>query len=106
MAKYLLLYTGGESPTTAEEGQAVIKAWTDWFSNLGPAVVDPGNPIGPNAKTLTGDGGALDSSLGEPATGYSIIKAGSLDEAVSMARRCPHLQAKGNVTVYETYDVM
>jgi hypothetical protein len=106
MGKYLLLYTGGGQPASEEEGQAVIKAWTAWFMQLGPAIVDPGNPIGPNAKTLTSDGGASDGAPGEPASGYSVIKADSFDEAVDLARTCPHLQAGGTVTVYETLEVM
>ncbi len=35
MAKYLLVYHGGSMPET-EAGQAsVMKAWTDWFAQLG-----------------------------------------------------------------------
>ena len=45
MAKYLLLYGGGSMPETEAEMAAVTKAWTDWFTELGPAVVDPGNPF-------------------------------------------------------------
>jgi hypothetical protein len=40
------------------------------------------------------------------ATGYSILKADSLDAAVEMARSCPVLQGGGRITVYETFQVM
>jgi hypothetical protein len=40
------------------------------------------------------------------ATGYSILKADSLDAAVEMARSCPVLQGGGQITVYETFQVM
>ena len=38
-----------------------------------------------------------------PATGYSIVKAASLDEAVEMTKGCPLLEsASSAVRVYET----
>jgi hypothetical protein len=39
-------------------------------------------------------------------TGYSVFAADSLDGALEIARRCPHLAANGRVEVYETFDVM
>lgn len=106
MANFLLLYTGGTEPGDDAEGQAVMKAWTDWFTNLGPAVVDPGNPIGPVTKTISPDGRVSASGPGIQVTGYSILKADSLDEATRMAQGCPHLMSNGTVTVYEVFPVM
>ena len=53
MAKYLLLYGGGSMPESEAEMAAVTKAWTDWFTELGPAVVDPGNPFNADSKTIS-----------------------------------------------------
>ncbi len=106
MANFLLLYTGGTEPQGEEEGAAVMKAWTDWFTVLGEAVVDGGNPITPIAKTIASSGAVSDGAPGPLATGYSILSAGSLDEAVQKAKGCPHLQAGGQITVYETFPVM
>ena len=106
MANFLLLYIGGKEPESEAEGVAVMKAWTDWFTNLGPAVVDGGNPTRPGAKTISTNGRVSDAVAGEPVTGYSILKADSLDEAAKIATKCPHLAAGGSVTVYETFPVM
>ena len=106
MANFLLLYTGGEEPGSDLEGQAVMKAWMDWFTTLGPAVVDGGNPTGPVAKTISPGGRIADGGLQAQVTGYSILRADSLEEATRMAQGCPHLAAKGTVTVYETFAVM
>lgn len=106
MATYVLLYTGGGAPESDEESAAVIKAWTDWFTGLGESVVDPGNPFAPIAKTIASNGSVSDGPLGTLATGYSILSASSFDEAMQKAKGCPHLMAGGQVTVYETYDVM
>jgi hypothetical protein len=103
MAKYLLAYVGGDQPESEESGQAVMAAWTAWFTGMGEAVVDPGNPVGASAAV------AADGSVGEAAagvTGYSVIAADSLDAALEIARGCPHLAANGRVEVYETFDVM
>jgi hypothetical protein len=105
MSNYLLVYTGGSMPESENEIQAVMKAWTDWFTTLGDAVVDSGNPIG-HAKTVNSKGVIRDGVPGEPATGYSIIKAGSLDEAAKLAVSCPHLLDNGDISVYETFEAM
>jgi YCII-related domain len=104
MANYLLAYNGGSVPETDAEREAVMVAWTQWFGNLGQAVVDPGNPFGPS-KAVGSDGSASD---GAPSglTGYSVVTADSLDAAAEIAKGCPVLTAGGNVEVYETLDVM
>ena len=40
------------------------------------------------------------------ASGYSIVKAESLDEAVELAKGCPILQAGGLITAFETFEVV
>lgn len=103
MAKYLLVYTGGDQPTSEEEGKAVMDAWNGWFGTLGHAVVDPGNPVGASG-CISADGSAGAAAAG--VTGYSIISADTLDAALGLAKGCPHLASNGAVEVYETFDVM
>lgn len=103
MAKYVLFYKGGIQPQTDTEKQAVMSAWTDWFTSLGDSVIDAGNPFGP-AKTVLPSGAVTDASSG--GTGYSVVAADSLDAAVEIAKRCPQLLADGTIEVYETFDVM
>ncbi len=106
MANFVLLYSGGGMPASEAEQQAVMKAWEGWFSKIGSAVVDQGDPFTPAAKTITPEGKVSDGPVGTMATGYSIIKADSLDAAVAMAKGCPVLQGGAKITVYETFDVM
>jgi hypothetical protein len=105
MPNYLLAYHGGTMAETEEARAQVMAAWGKWFQDLGPAVVDGGNPIG---QTVTvGDGGAVAGGGGaDPVTGYSVIKADSLDGAVELARACPILQMGGRIEVGETVPVM
>lgn len=106
MANYLLLYSGGSMPATEAEQKAVMDAWTAWYTGLGEAVVDPGNPFTPMAKSVSSDGKVHDGPAGTMASGYTIIKAGSLDAAALLARGCPVLQGGAQITVYETFNVM
>jgi hypothetical protein len=107
MANYLLLYTGGEDdmPTDPAEIEEVMKVWSAWFDELGEAVVDGGNPILPVAKSIRADGSVRDGAAGILPNGYTILQAGSLDEAVEMAKGCPVLAGGSDITVLEVVDV-
>jgi hypothetical protein len=106
MSKYVLVYTGGSQPASEAEGQVVMKAWIDWFTALGQAVVDAGNPFGPAARRISSNGQVSNTPDGVPATGYSIVEADSLDAATAMAKSCPQLKSGGEIIVYETFNVM
>ena len=106
MASYLLLYNGGSMPESEAEQKAVMDAWTAWFTQLGSALADPGNPTTPNAKTIHSNGTVSDGPVGAMASGYSIIKADSLDAAVALAKGCPVLQGGAQISVFETFNVM
>jgi hypothetical protein len=94
MGKYVLVYTGGGTPESEEAGQRVMAAWQEWLGAMADAVVDWGAPFGASAAV---SGGGL-SGL----TGYSIVTAEGIDEAVRMAEGCPIFASGGGVEVYET----
>ncbi len=106
MANFLIVYTGGGVPATEAERNKVMADWGAWFGKLGPAVVDPGNPIAPKAKTISSDGSVHDGAVGTAASGYSILKADSLGQAVELAKGCPVLKSGAKISVYETTPVM
>ena len=104
MGTYVLAYRGGGVPETDADQKAVMEAWTGWFTQLGSAVVDGGNPFGPS-KTVEASGSPSDGGASS-LTGYSILSADDLDGAAEMAKGCPVLTSGGTVEVYETFDVM
>ena len=106
MSDYLLLFSGGKMPETKEEQDAVMAAWNAWFQEMGPSIKDQGNPFTPAAKSIAPDGSVSDGSGGGTASGYSIITADSLDEAVEKAKGSPVLKGGARITVYETFEVM
>ena len=101
----VLVYTGGTYLETEEESAKVMAAWGAWMEGLGEALVNGGNPFGPQAKNIGSDGTVSDGAVGTPATGYSIVQADSLDEAVTLAKGCPHWQHAGQISVYETFQM-
>ena len=104
MANYLLVYHGGGMPESPEEGAKVMKAWTDWFGVLGEALVDGGNPVS-RVKTIAANGSISDGGV-NPSSGYSVIKADSLDAAVNLAKGCPVLAGGASIEVAETFAAM
>lgn len=106
MANYLLLYRGGGMPATEAEQKSVLQAWNVWFGQLGSALVDGGNPIGPTAKVVAGDGAVTGAPADMIPSGYSIIKANSLDAAVGLAKNCPVFLGGAQILVLETVPSM
>lgn len=103
MANYVLVFHGGSMPESQEEGAKVMQAWTAWFATLGESLVDGGNPAS-KTKSIAANGTVTDDPNGP--SGYSIIKADSLDAAVALAKGCPVLQAGASVQVVETFEAM
>jgi hypothetical protein len=97
MAKFVYIYTGGGMPESEEEGARVMKQWQDFLGGFGDNLVDIGSPFG--ASQAVNGNGALKAS------GYSVITAGSLDDAVQQAKACPIFDRGGNVEVYEAIEM-
>ena len=106
MAKYVLVYSGGARGATPAEQKAQLEQWGQWFGRLGKAVVDAGNPFSEKVRNLSSDGKVKDGPVGQRATGYSIVEAGSIDAATELAKGCPVLSSGGQLTVYETFNAM
>jgi hypothetical protein len=105
MSNYLLVFHGGGMPETEEAQAQAMAAWDRWYGELGTAVVDSGNPVG-QIKTLASNGAVSDGGGANPASGYSIISADSIDDAVKLAMGCPVRESGGSVEVAETFSVM
>jgi hypothetical protein len=106
MVNFVLLYSGGRMPTSETERKLTTETWNKWYSKLGKSVVEQGNPFTPTAKSITSDGRITDSAVCMGASGYSVIKADSLNAALELAKGCPILKDGGQISVYETFPVM
>ncbi len=99
MSKYLFLYRGPATPMedfTPDQSAEQMRAWGDWMSRVGPALVDAGAPFG--ARATVSDNGT--SPAPSDQNGYSVIEADSLDAAKAHTKGHPFLsEGKGRFTV-------
>ncbi len=99
MTNYVFAYHGGNKPESPEAGAKHMEKWGAWVSSLGDASVDPGNPLG-MSKTVSADG-VTDGGGANPMSGFSVVKADSMDAALEMAKECPFLEIGGTIVVAE-----
>ena len=92
MKKFIFLHVGFETPT-----DEIKKAWMAWFTKHSDKFTDSGNPFMPG-KEVTATGVKDLSHDKNAITGYSIIKAESMEEAVKIAQDCPIITS---MRVYE-----
>ncbi len=99
MPNYVFAYHGGKKPESPEAGAELMAKWNAWLGGLGDAVVDPGTPLG-KSKTVSSSG-VSDDGGSNPLSGFSIVKADSMDAALEMAKECPFLEIDGTIEVAE-----
>jgi hypothetical protein len=76
-----------------------MSKYMGWISSLGEKAVSPMNPF-KNTSTVNPDGTVTNGSK-TSMSGYTIINANSLEEAVSVAKTCPFLEIGGSLEVSE-----
>jgi hypothetical protein len=100
MPRYLLAYHGGHVDESLEGRQRVMTAFSKWFEELGPRLIDPGNPI---SRTVTvDDGSASDGGGTNPISGYTVIDADDMETAIELVKRGPIVQGGRSVEIAET----
>ncbi len=84
MKKFVLLAHGTMDPTPAFQ-----QAHGAWWASMQDHVIDPGNPL-VNGRSVARDGQVTEiAAPAEPALGYSIIEAETLDDALALLEDCP-----------------
>jgi len=84
MKKFVILAHGAMDPTPAFQ-----QAHQAWWASMQGHVIDAGNPL-VNGRDVSKDGRVTEiAEPAEPALGYSIIEAESLDDALSLLESCP-----------------
>ena len=104
MAKYLFVYHGGSKPESSAEVDQVMQAWGNWLGSLGDSVIDGGNPVG-MSSTVNSDGSVTNNGGSNPASGYSLIEATDLEDALEKAKGCPILSVGGSIEVAEAIEM-
>jgi hypothetical protein len=93
MGRYIVLYQAPLgvaerfAQATPEEAMAGVKLWVDWAQKIGPALVDPGKPLGNAVRVTTRGAVSAESNI----IGMSILCTESMDEALMMVKDHHHL---------------
>ena len=93
MSRYVVLYCAPQEVAarfalaSPAEAQAGVARWAAWAEKLGPALVDPGHPLGNPARVTTEGVTASDSTV----VGMSILDADTRDQALSFVTDHHHL---------------
>lgn len=91
MKRYMLLHFGFEKPTPA-----IMEAWNRWFESIKDRQLEQGGFMGGREVSK---GGTRDLPWDmEAITGYNIIEAESMDEAVKLASSNPFI---ASIRIYE-----
>jgi len=99
MPQYVIVYLGGNQPSSPEEGKQHFAKYKEWLSSLGDSAVSPANPF-KNTSTVNSDGTVTTGST-TSMSGYTIIKADSMETALEIAKACPFLDIGGSLEVSE-----
>jgi hypothetical protein len=91
---------------TEEEKKILTKKWMDWIGGIAAQnkLTDRGNRLESSGKVLKSSNVITNgpfSEIKESIGGYSIVKAGTYDEAVEIAKGCPVFSVGGVVEIRE-----
>ena len=99
MTQYVYVYLGGNQPSSPEESKKHFSKYMEWLSSLGDAVVSPTIPL-KDTHTVSSDG-TIREGGSSAMSGFSIIKAESMEAALKIAQACPFLDIGGALEVSE-----
>ena len=99
MTQYVIVYLGGDQPSSPEEGKQHFSKYMEWLSSLGDAAVSPANPL-KDTRTVN-PGGTVNAGGITTMSGYTIVEVDSMDAALTIAKACPFLEVGGSLEVSE-----
>ena len=99
MPRYLIVYLGGDKPSSPEEGKQHFAKYMDWLASLGDAVISPANPL-KDTHLLRPDGSVIPGGHTNM-SGYTVVEAESIQAALEIGRACPFLEVNGSLEISE-----
>jgi hypothetical protein len=106
--RFLLLTEGLEAQPagTDEQTRAYNQRWIEWAGGLiRSGTLVAGGPLTPAATLVTRDGASDLPLQRQDIYGYLLVNAGSLEEAVGIARQAPHTELGGRTIVRPCIDL-
>jgi len=112
MKEFVLMFrmdiTAPEAQPTAEQMEVYMKDWMEWINDISThgQLADGGNHLSNSGTVLRSNDRMIEepyTSNNESVSGYILILAKNVKDAVSIARKCPILSGEGtSVEVRET----
>ncbi len=99
MPDFMITYLGGNKPSSQEEGKEHFARYMQWLSALGDSAVSPANPL-KDTRTVKPDGSVSEGST-TMMSGFTIVRADSMEMAMDIAKNCPFLDIGGSLEVSE-----
>ena len=99
MKQFVFVYLGGNQPSSPEEANKHFAKYMEWLTSLGDSVVIPTIPL-KDTSTVSPDG-TIREGGSSAMSGFSIIKADSIEAALAIAQACPFLEIGGSLEVSE-----
>ncbi len=99
MPQFVLVYVGGNQPSSPEEGEKHFARYMEWLAGLGDAAVSPANPL-KDTSTVNPDGSVTPGGSTNM-SGYTVVEADSKEAALALAKSCPFLEIGGALEVSE-----
>jgi len=99
MNQYIIVYFGGDHPSSPGEAQKHFSKYQHWLNVLGAAIIKPMVPfkkshtVHPNHSVSEGSSVAM--------SGHTIVQAESIEQAIEYAQSCPFLDINGSLEVAE-----
>jgi hypothetical protein len=97
--QFVLVYLGGNHPTDPVEANQHMDRYMEWLGSLGDSVVVPMIPL--KDTTTVRSTGQVEEGGSSAMSGFTILKADSLQDAISVAQSCPFLEIGGSLEVSE-----
>ena len=99
MKQFVLVYLGGNHPTDPVAANKHMDKYMQWLASLGESVVVPMTPL--KDTTSVRSTGEIREGGSSSMSGFTILKADSLQAAISIAQSCPFLEIGGSLEVSE-----
>lgn len=103
MKQYVLVYLGGNQPASEQEASNHYEKYVGWLTSLGETVIIPTIPL-KDTYTVSPDG-TIKEGGSSAMSGFTIIKADSMQAALAIAQACPFLEIGGSLEVSEMMQV-
>jgi hypothetical protein len=103
VAKFIISYLGGNNPDSPESAAVHMSQYKAWLEALGARAISPANPF-KETHTITSDGNVMKGS-GTGMSGFTIIEAQDINQAIIDAQTCPFLSIDGTLEVSQLVDM-